>query len=453
MKDLEVLVLEVADDRVRPLAHEAVRAYQAGAMRSAVVSLWIAVLMDLTLKLRHLADGGDADAKDAIDKLDKALEANSVAGVQKYERELLDLVGSKLEMLTPREKMEMERLYADRNQCAHPSFVSEHELFSPTPELVRNHLTAAAAAVFSQVPTAGKRLVALLTGELSGDSWPRPVEGSLTSYVQDRYLKRAKESSKRQVLQVLIKSALRVDPVAIDLKTARNAREAVRQLAELEPHLVERELKDVLFKREQAGALSDAELARSCGAFGLLQTYTSALPSTAYTRLTTLLSRAPIDVLVDARFFAGDRPCDPELGELFDNAIQELGPDELDLVLKYTKGKSPFISRTLALVSESRSYRVAEQRLRLLEKCSKALSPDHIRTLRDAIRENPYDQIGKAAATPSILVSMLESGPRDELSLDAWQDLFEQVEDTNAVDPEDLRYSSLGSAIENSRPF
>jgi hypothetical protein len=453
VKDLEVLVLEVADDRVRPLAHEAVRAYQAGAMRSAVVSLWIAVLMDLTLKLRHLADGGDADARDAIDKLDKALEANSVAGVQKYERELLVLVGPKLEMLSPRETMEMERLYADRNQCAHPSFVSEQELFSPTPELVRNHLAAAAGAVFSQVPTAGKRLVALLTAELSGDSWPRPVEGSLTSYVHDRYLKRAKESSRRQVLQVLIKSALRVDPAAIDLKTAQNAREALQQLAVLEPHFVERELKDVLFKREQSGALTDAELARSCGAFGCLQTYTSLLPGTAYTRLTTLLRRAPIEVLIEARFFAGGRPHNPELGALFDNAIQELGSDDLDLVLKYVRDKKPFVGRTLTLVSESRSYRVAEQRLRLLERCSKALSPDHIRSLRDAITDNPYDQIGKASATPSILVSMLESGPLDELSLDAWQDLFEQVEDTSIVETEDRRYSSLGAAIESARPF
>lgn len=61
LKDLEQLQHEVIDLRTRLLVKEVVKAYEAGALRAATVSLWIAVVADLTNKIRYLADSGDGE--------------------------------------------------------------------------------------------------------------------------------------------------------------------------------------------------------------------------------------------------------------------------------------------------------------------------------------------------------------------------------------------------------
>lgn len=74
LRDLDSLLHEVRDERTRPLVSEAVKAYGAGAMRAATVSLWIAVVADLIFKIRFLAESDDGEASKAIKELDRAIE-------------------------------------------------------------------------------------------------------------------------------------------------------------------------------------------------------------------------------------------------------------------------------------------------------------------------------------------------------------------------------------------
>ncbi|MFI5606886.1 hypothetical protein [Amycolatopsis sp. NPDC051903] len=60
--DLETLVAQVWSPEVRPLAEEAWRCYNAGAIRSSIVATWAAVSMDIIVKLIRLADEGDKAA-------------------------------------------------------------------------------------------------------------------------------------------------------------------------------------------------------------------------------------------------------------------------------------------------------------------------------------------------------------------------------------------------------
>lgn len=53
---------EVRDANSRIMFAEVIRTYQVGAFRSALVSLWITVVVDLTAKVRALGETGDGEA-------------------------------------------------------------------------------------------------------------------------------------------------------------------------------------------------------------------------------------------------------------------------------------------------------------------------------------------------------------------------------------------------------
>ena len=68
------------------------------------MSLWIAVVADLTSKIRYLAESGDGKAAEVVSRLDEALANQTVSKVQDYERKILNIAEKELEIILPREK-------------------------------------------------------------------------------------------------------------------------------------------------------------------------------------------------------------------------------------------------------------------------------------------------------------------------------------------------------------
>ena len=66
MRALEDLLNDVRDRESRRYLEEAIRAYNVGAFRAAIVATWVTVAFDLIAKIRQLAVGGDAAANDFI---------------------------------------------------------------------------------------------------------------------------------------------------------------------------------------------------------------------------------------------------------------------------------------------------------------------------------------------------------------------------------------------------
>lgn len=60
MRALEDLLNSVRDRQSREHLAEAVRAYNAGALRAAIISTWVAVALDLTGKIRELSELGES---------------------------------------------------------------------------------------------------------------------------------------------------------------------------------------------------------------------------------------------------------------------------------------------------------------------------------------------------------------------------------------------------------
>src|SRR3954454_9428949 len=156
--DLDELVQTVRDVNAREYIAEAIAAYRVRAYRSAIMGTWVAVAYDIIAKVRELAVQGDAAAVAFVTTLDNAIaqlatnHALAVKTLQGIENDLLNQALNTFEFITPQEHVDLDRLKHDRNQCAHPAFVSDMVLFQPSPELVRTHIAHAIHHLLAHLP-------------------------------------------------------------------------------------------------------------------------------------------------------------------------------------------------------------------------------------------------------------------------------------------------------------
>lgn len=179
LASFDELVLRCADDNSRSHIREAVRCYEAGAYRSAIVAAYIALCFDLIEKLRSLAAADDGEAKTRILELEK-LQANqlkgdpsAIAGLLKFERELPDLFRDKFEFFGAIEYDDILRLIIDRNRCAHPTFLHSEEPYHPSAEVARLHIRNALDLVLTQEAKQGKAALKALRGIITSDYFPK----------------------------------------------------------------------------------------------------------------------------------------------------------------------------------------------------------------------------------------------------------------------------------------
>lgn len=423
MRDLSLISQSVIDPAVRPLVEEAIRAFNGGAHRSATVSAWIAVAVDLTNKVRSLAEAEDSIAMSSVDMLDLAIAAHDVKAFQIFENGLIDLAEKKLEILDRQEAIHLRRLYEDRNLCAHPGFASDTGLFAPTAEAVRAHLVSAHDAVFSKHAVAGKRRQKLLIEELQGESWPRISR--LSDYLDSRFFEGASTATMSNMMKLLIKSAI-VPPTDSERpKTvARRAREASLARRERDPKGFANAVTAVLSSWENSGKLTDAALVRAVGAYGRTSDLWDALPDTAIERATSYIRQADNDVLIEGRFFVSGSPLHDEISSIFDETLEELNQDDLAKVLRQARELVHFVPRILELIGESKDFETAATRMQLLARVSIHFTAADVVLLEQKIVNNSGDQIRPARDVEEALIAAFEAAQPSEPSvLAAWQSL------------------------------
>ena len=202
---MDELLVSVRDLESRRLAQEAVTAYQASAWRASILSIWVAVSADVISKLRELANGGDVVALAEIKQLDVWIKTKDLRNLQQFENTLIELARDKFGMLLPHEAVDMDRLRDDRHLCAHPAFVSDDGLFSPTPELVRAHIAHAILHLLSRPPVQGKQLIERYDRDLLGGSIPKSAE-DIELVLRENYLGNAKPGSIVSLAKALTKA-------------------------------------------------------------------------------------------------------------------------------------------------------------------------------------------------------------------------------------------------------
>ena len=207
LTDLDELVLLCRDDRARSYIAEAVACYKAGAFRMCIVATWIAVVFDLIRKLQELDLAGDSNATARLQSLEETTRQGDLNRSLQFERGILDLAQSQLELITPLEHRDLERLRDDRHRCAHPTMNTLEETYQPPAELARYHLRTAVTALLQFPPVQGKAALDRLVGELQSDYFPTKPEDA-AAYLANGPLGRPRQSLVRNFVIVLLKGLL-----------------------------------------------------------------------------------------------------------------------------------------------------------------------------------------------------------------------------------------------------
>ncbi|WP_347302137.1 hypothetical protein V5740_08935 [Croceibacterium sp. TMG7-5b_MA50] len=181
----EELILRCVGDDAKAHIREAVRCYEAGAYRAAIVSTHVAVCFDLIAKLRGLASNGDQEAVTLVTQLDALQEqqrsgsVQAIKGLLEIERNLLEDFRDKFDFFGHQEFEELSRLRADRNRCAHPTFSHDAQPYAPAAELARLHIRSALTYVLSQQARQGKAALASLQAVIVSPYFPTALDDAV----------------------------------------------------------------------------------------------------------------------------------------------------------------------------------------------------------------------------------------------------------------------------------
>ncbi|GAA1264161.1 hypothetical protein Psi02_76280 [Planotetraspora silvatica] len=206
MLDLEGQMHHVWNPDVRPLIQEALRCYNAGAVRAAIGQTWIAVVADLTEKIVRLADEGEGDAKDFRTQLETAqaagLAGEGIAAMQAIERTILD-TAAKLELIDTIAARELDRLRQDRHLCVHPSLRRLGETYQPLPESARAHMAIALDGLLIHPPAQGRKVIDDFMAHVA-----EPLFSARPTHLLATFFNRVRPAARRRIVDLAAKHAL-----------------------------------------------------------------------------------------------------------------------------------------------------------------------------------------------------------------------------------------------------
>jgi hypothetical protein len=425
MHALEDLYNEVRDPLTKPRVREAIDAYNAGAFRSAIISTWVAVSLDLVAKIRELADQGDGAALAWRGTLDAAITAGNKQKLQKIEADLLDDARTRFSFINEREYIELSRLRDDRHVCAHPAFVDVDKIFSPTAELVRVHLSTAVAAVLSQPPTPGRKALERFFAEIQASTWPG-TRTELGAYLRDNYLDRGKQSLRENLAQVIIKGVLRF-PEGSELVSERFA-EAAHALDDVAPALLEQGLRRAVTNRFQSGGLPEDEALRLIGRLGDMAAVWNAIPDTAKAGLVAAIGRRDLDALISDGTLS-TMQANADAAAAVEARLLHVAPDRATSVFTDIIGRraAPHLwSHALREFAGSPGWRSAEERMRgLILPFAPHMTAEHIHEIAEATLAN--SQIREAASMPYLMEQLFTLVPLGPGVLAEWESFVSKL--------------------------
>ncbi|MCX5421966.1 hypothetical protein [Streptomyces sp. NBC_00078] len=420
MRALEDIKNQVRSLTSRRYAEEAVAAYGAGAYRAALISIWIAVAADIIDKIRLLADEGGRAAQ-LRDELDGAIKGNHVAALQTFERNLVTRAHKDLELIGAREAEELTRLYNDRHLCAHPAYVSDNEeLFSPSPELVRAHLTSAVDALLSHPAVTGRKAIERFGKEIDSDSFPKDDQ-RLNAHLRHSYMDHGTKALKENLIKVVCKDTLKPErPLEKRWRSTR----AARELQKITPTLFDEQLRVVLGPAQNL--LDDDGLMALVAGLCYVPGTWDALHSGTRGRVEELLRVVkPLDLVQTHMLFFGPLPPAP-IDDMLLNRLPDITrPGALAGMtgaLPQYFGEHPdprLVPALIQLASKAGSYEGGAAVLNVLNGLVHSMTDEQMENLLDACAGNR--QISGSSLGNKQIERMRWRGPQGERALAAWK--------------------------------
>jgi hypothetical protein len=254
--DLDELALKCQNKKASTHLREAIACYQAGAMRAAIISTWIAVAFDFIDKIQSLEAEGDAQAKMFAEEFRKIRQSSDLKGSLLFERQILDRAHNDLQLISDLEYADLSRLFDDRHRCAHPSMITDEELYQPTAEQVRYLMRSAVDSMLSQPPTSGKAALNQLEEQVRGDYFPIDKKKARTQ-LEAGPLRKPRTALVRNFALIVLKIA--TDPIESS-KTRSQAAIALNALREMHPNESNAVLTNKLSDRLRATSIKDEHL-------------------------------------------------------------------------------------------------------------------------------------------------------------------------------------------------
>ncbi|GHJ06443.1 hypothetical protein TPA0907_08100 [Micromonospora humidisoli] len=360
---------------------EAIGAYNNGAYRSAIIALWIAVVADIIDKIRAMAEQGEGAAIVQRDALAAAIKNGDIPALQRLEGLLLE-EAEKLQLFGKRECGELTRLKEDRNLCAHPAFVAEEKLFSPSPELVRLHMQTAVDNLLSHGPVVGKRAIELFGTEISGHSFPSD-DVKLKTYLWESYVQRGSDSFLQNFIKVLAKITLSAD-VELSLRW-RHVR-SLKALYELRPGDVEAQLREFLRGRQLR--FNEDELLRFTSGLLYVPCVPFLLEESVRHRIEALLRGRPIrDLLAGEELFV-ELPPEPFKGYLLERLPEAISSSNSSILGKTGPPDLQLFGELLKEFRRAGSFQYCAAVASWFTAMSPVLSAEHISEILETVKVN-----------------------------------------------------------------
>ncbi|QVL49518.1 MAG: hypothetical protein KFB96_03115 [Thiocapsa sp.] len=418
LTDIDSLALGVRDRESRRLIMEAIAAYRGGALRSAIMSTWIAIVYDIISKARELATQGEADPQAFVTELDKAIAADDLRKLQRIESNILETSNDRLQLLAPHEYDALKRLQDDRNLCAHPAFVFDDELYQPSLELARSHIVHALQHLLVHAPLQGKSAVARFDADLLSASFP-VLPDAIGRYLRVKYLDRAKD-----VLVINLMKGVLTAPFGAE-RAKYLGKERLLALALGEIYHAKTAIYDKFapsFISQRFDGVGDDVLLRLCTYLEVDRRIWSWLSEPVRIRLRTLVESDSVETL--KAFSVFDAFNIPDLAHVLTERFDAF--DETTQIGIITESpKREFADRAIEIYATAKNYRRAEDLGQaLIVRLSEHFNEEHVRSLLATVSGN--DQIFNAGGTPAILVTVFDQ-TRALLgaTLDDWRSFVE----------------------------
>ena len=193
--------------KTREYFEEVLSSYTNGNYRSAIVMLYSIAICDILFKLQELKDMFDDPVADEIlHEINKMRNEHDNKTKSKWEKELLESIYKRTELLNLEAYTNLNHLYDHRNFSAHPALNENYELIMPSKETTIAHIKNILNSILIKPPIFIKNITNALTEDLKdkGEMY-RGRYKDLSVYLNKKYYSRMPESMKLATLKAFWK--------------------------------------------------------------------------------------------------------------------------------------------------------------------------------------------------------------------------------------------------------
>lgn len=443
LSNLDEILEEVRNPYSKEYVREAISAYRSGAYRASLVTIWVAVCVDIVEKIIELSIGGDGSAKKIHDELEK-IKPDDFLSMMKFEREILNYACEDLEIISHIEKTHLERLKDDRNICAHPTISSESRQFSPNAELALSYIVQTANYLFLQRPVKGKTVINKTYKLIQEESFPNSDEEAFTILKSDNQLGKVKDSSIRNLCIILLKR-LFSDEEKISEVILYKIASALGAISRIHPQTYRETIKEKLSLL--LGDATDTRLKRALPFLSRRHDSWNQIDESVRVRIDGLITSMPPKELISYRL-ANLAEKNERIRRKYLEKIKSIDTDNAISILS---SKSSWVHKELAIsfFANSKSYDNSEIiGNQILVPLAKHFTNEDLKTTLKSSLENTgmygRNQILYAGSIDYFFLELYAETKEHVPSYrDAWRAFWEAIDEKG-----DLLYAQLKAALE-----